>query len=212
VDPPPGHPYLAADLLSGLERLGQQWQRLGAPIASYLRPGLSARDIDALAEAHGLTIPPELRVWWAWHDGAARPAEVPLYSASIGPGSLTFLGLRESLDAAASNRSIHAKSEGLGDLYWRDAWLPILICDATRVYVDCPRVTPEGYSPLRVVVWEWAGYSVDRAPSLTAAVHMWAQLLEDDHYRIVSHPSGGWPMWECDYDGLPMEARKSGLV
>lgn len=212
MDPTCAHPYLAADLLHGLEILEQQWRRLGAPIASNLRAGLSARDIDRLAAPSGLTIPPELRIWWAWHDGAAPAAGAPRDSATIGPGRLTFLGLQESLDAAAWNRSVHAKSDDMGSVYWRDTWLPILIRDATRVYVDCSEATPLGYSPLRVVVWEWAQFNVVRAPSLTAAVHLWAQLLEDDHYRIAALPRDGSPVWEYDYGGLPMDARMSGLV
>jgi hypothetical protein len=50
------HPKLLVDEFEGLKA---QWARLGAPIEHLLRPGLAEDEMDEMAAAHNLRLPPE---------------------------------------------------------------------------------------------------------------------------------------------------------
>lgn len=184
-----------------LDELNAQWVRLGAPIARALRPGLSEQQLDAVAERLGVSLPRELRELWAWHDGAD-----PDSYRDIGPGGYEFLSTEEVVEAHGMNRAIHAESPApdvLPEMFWHESWIPFMTQDAQRLYVDAARETTTGSSPVRLVTWEWEDFTVDRAPSLAAAVSMWTWLLESGYYRW-SGDSYGEPV---DYSQIPLFAR-----
>jgi hypothetical protein len=78
--------------------------------------------------------------------------------------------------------------------------------DAYRLYVDCDRVTwnIEG-SPIRLVRWDWEGFDIDCAQSLTQAVQLWAWVLEQGY--VTYGPDG----WSAHAD-LPPWLVRTGLV
>jgi hypothetical protein len=194
------HPKLLVDQLEGLRA---QWVRLGAPIERLLRPGLEEAEMDSMAAAHNLRLPPELRIWWNWHDGTA---DGPDEERSIGPGSYVFLSLAEALEAYEQNRQIHHPEPDMGDMFWHDSWLPFMNQQAQRLYVDCDRLSQIGDSPIRLVSWEWEDFDVDRANSLGHAVSMWTWLLSSDFYRWNGE------LWECDFVAIPAFVRVTGMA
>ncbi len=82
---------------------------------------------------------------------------------TIGPGGYEFLPLADALQAYTTNREIHGVPEPeFPDGYWHKSWLPFMTQDAQRLFVDCDRVLLGGYSPVRLVTWQWDNYEVDR--------------------------------------------------
>lgn len=184
-----------------LNQLKTQWIRLGAPIARALRPGLSDGQLDVVAQRLGLELPREVRELWAWHDGAD-----PTSPRDIGPGGYEFLTTDEVVSTYEANLSRHAESPDphvVPDMYWHRSWIPLMVQGAQRLYVDARRATTTGVSPVRLVSWEWEDFTVDRAPSLAAAVSMWTWLLESDYYRWDGNDLGE----PVDYATIPVFAR-----
>lgn len=194
------HPKFLVDEFEGLKA---EWARLEAPIEHLLRPGLAEDEMDEMAAAHNLRLPPELRIWWNWHNGAAEGSD---QERSIGPGGYVFLSLAETLKAYEENRQIHQPDPDMVDTFWRDSWVPFMNQDAQRLYVDCERLGEFGDSPIRLVSWEWDTFETDRAMSLGHAVSMWTWLLASDFYRWDGQ------LWECDYQAIPAFLRSSGMA
>jgi cell wall assembly regulator SMI1 len=184
-----------------LPELEAQWVRLGAPIAERLRPGLTSVELDAIQQSLGFPLPHELRELWAWHDGS----EVVMPHCEIGPGGYTFLTAAQTVEQYQFNREAHPEAEAeedAPDMYWHDGWLPFMMQDAQRVYVDCLRRDPvRDPSPVRLVSWEWEGYDIDRAPSLAAAISFWTWLLASDFYTWNGQH------WDDRFTDIPLFAR-----
>jgi hypothetical protein len=167
------------EALLGIEA---EWVRLGAPIVSRLRPGLSGDQLDDLGERYAWDIPPELRVWWGWHDGTNQVGHPWLQS--IGPASLWFLPAERALKDTELEREIrpdHPEDPG-----WRRSWLTIMNFDATRLYVDCstPAHGVRTWLPIGLVHKEWDNADVPVAQSLTQAARMWLWLLQQNYYAV----------------------------
>lgn len=185
-------------LLGGLET---EWSRQGAAIVERLRPGLSTTQLDDVSAELGFPLPAEIRELWAWHDGTDQRHP----RVNIGPGGYEFHSTEDVLREYRLNRQVHAESpEDPTDLYWRRHWLPFMTQGPQRLYVDASRLSDTGCSPVRLVTWEWEDYSVDRAPSLAAAVSMWIWLLSSGYYTWDSELCG-W--WTDDYSAIPLFAR-----
>lgn len=110
-------------LIKAMEALLQHHARLGRPLATYLRPGLSEQGL--IAEFNRIGLPPsDLVQLYAWHDGVEQeghtPGEVQLF-----PG-YEWLSLRHALGNYRSFERIpdHLWSPGWQE-YWRPGWLPI---------------------------------------------------------------------------------------
>lgn len=202
------------DVVRALTALEVQWQRLGAPIATVLEPGISSEEIDRLAAPYGLAIPGELKALWGWHDGA-RAVAPGRHRWTVGPGSYEFLSAQGSLESYAFNRRVHEESPGddpLQDPYWHRTWLPFMTWEAKRLYVDCDRTDQFGASPVRLVTWEWENVQVDRAMSVAQVIRIWTWLLEQDLYRVV-RDDAGYAWWEpVEWSRVPEFLRRSGLA
>jgi cell wall assembly regulator SMI1 len=198
-----------------LESLRVEWQRLGAPIAGALAPGITPEEIDALAEPFGLRVPTELKALWEWHNGV-QPTEGPDADLTIGPGGYYFFSDQQALKSYEQNRLIHAEPPApdllAADMYWHASWLPFMEQGPQRLYVDCDRRVSAhpGAAPIRLVSWEWEAYDVDIASSLAEAVRTWTWLLSQDFYQVVDE--GSRRRWDVDYMSVPLFLRGSGLV
>jgi hypothetical protein len=197
-----------------LELLRAEWERLGAPIARALAPGIPPAEVESLAEPCGLRVPAELKALWEWHNGVLATSSINA-DLSIGPGGFDFFSVQQSLKAYEQNRAIHAEPPvpdvGAEDMYWHESWLPFMAQGPQRLYVDCDRRVsgPPGALPIRLVAWEWEGHDVDIAPSLTKAVQTWTWLLSQNYYRVVS--DGVRKGWDVDFQAVPMFLR-TGLA
>ncbi|GAA4981844.1 hypothetical protein [Kineococcus glutinatus] len=92
-----GAPEEADEVLRALADLYAQWSRVGADIASRLRPGAGDTDLDAAEAALAAPLPPGTRAWFRAVDGV-EPVRTRFRTSlpSIGPGGWVPL----SLDAA----------------------------------------------------------------------------------------------------------------
>jgi hypothetical protein len=192
---------MARDVLrEALDAIEGQWVRLGAPIASHLRPGLAGQELDELAAACGWALPPELRTWWGWHDGTDSASSL----LDIGPGGFWFFSAERAFRETQEERQI--APDDADNPGWRHSWLKFMPRDASRLYADCAhfRFSTPGYLPIGLVPKEWDGADVPVARSLTQVALMWLWLLEHDHYavddsgvlnEVESNPVPQWIMW-----------------
>ena len=110
-------------LVDAMEALLQCHTRLGRPLETYLRPGLSEQGLIAEFNRIG-SAPGDLVQLYAWHDGVEQdghtPGEVELF-----PG-YEWLSLRRALGNYRSFERIpnHLVAPGWHE-YWRPGWLPI---------------------------------------------------------------------------------------
>jgi cell wall assembly regulator SMI1 len=64
----------AGELQKALEAVDQTLKKVRPQVHPLLRPGADAKELEYLAQEvfGGRTVPEELRVWFAWHDGQKR--------------------------------------------------------------------------------------------------------------------------------------------
>jgi cell wall assembly regulator SMI1 len=193
-------------MLTELHELEAEWQRQGAPIAGLLRPGLTEAELDGVAAQLGVSLPPEVRQLWSWHDGThAEPGQE---GADIGPGGFIFHSTEDVVEHHRWNMEVHATSpepELLPDWFWHRSWVPFMTVDAHRLYIDCDRQTSGGDSPVRAVPHDWVGFDTDVACSLASAVSLWVWLLREGHFAW--NPATG--CWDAERL-TPLFARWSG--
>lgn len=196
-------PMLTVELL---ERLRSGWDRHGAPLVGYLRPGLERNQIDALTKPLGLRLPDEAAVWWNWHDGVdvGHGAEVEL-----GP-SLPFVPLETAVELCGEHREQAALAwEDRAQEWWRSSWFPIterlgaIRCDCS-VKHDAP--TPIFYADSHD--YDREGLTQPRVGSFGEMVIWWIEALENGAWRYEAQAG----RWERDDRLLPPERLRSGLV
>jgi hypothetical protein len=84
-----------------LTELSSKLDKLGTNVASALRPGLTDPDIAALETKYNVSLPPDLRALYKWHDGAG--------DAEFFPGHF-FRSLEEALKSRASLAESNSKT------------------------------------------------------------------------------------------------------
>lgn len=158
-----------------------------------------------------MRLPPELRVWWGWHNGAAGqpPGGVP-YSRTIGPGWWEFLSLEDSTAARSwrlgMNWRTYPGHPADWQRDWADPWLPVVTMDDQCLFVDCSAVTPAGHVP--VLDWRSDDVFTPSAVSFSQLIDLWVFVLEADLFRW-SHEIGNWSHRDED---IPFPIRASGCV
>lgn len=197
------HPRIT-ELRRALDELESQWNRLGAPIATHLRPGLTDAELSNVELELGTPIPPELRGLWTWHDGTNSSES----TVDIGPMGMEFFPSSVVLAYLQQNMEVHPEAEAEFDpeQYWHPTWIPFMAQDAQRLYVDSTRLVASGASPVRMVSWEWEDYDVDISHSLRDLVQNWTWLLANDYY-VWDLEAGAW---QCDFGRIPMPLRRWG--
>jgi cell wall assembly regulator SMI1 len=163
-----------------LESLRERWERIGAPIALGLAPGLSEDEIDSRMEPIGLTLPTEARLWFRWHDGVPHVVP-PLLKEARWLGLYEFMQLAEAVEEykkwiAISHEAATADRAGrTGDpeFVWVRAWFPFLSSGG-------------GYP----VVCDCAGDPADPAP-----IHSYHAEFYEESRRPVVQSFGTMVRW-----------------
>lgn len=169
-------------LLHKLDELLAQTQ---APLASRLRPGLNTDEITATMRPLELELPLEAQIWWQWHDGVEHLApgwRIPLHE-QIGDSSLSLLQLGEAVREYQTNRKA-ALDLRLGDpeQWFQRMWFPMFRFNGHPAVIECGQAQ-EVSMPLRLIEWQDDMFEEVRAPSLTALVAVWVELLESGVWR-----------------------------
>lgn len=196
-------PLLAA--LQGLEAL---WRAQAAPIAEHLAAGATAEHFAHIEERLGGPLPPELRTWWAWHDGVQRlqPGLRFGKESIIGPGHWEFLSSTEALaerDERVAWMPTPAKDGPDWDGGWRPEWIPFLTMGGNILFVDYRQVTPHGTAPVRCHAHTPDDVFTPDAGSLEQAVRTWTYLLAEEYYRW----DPGTQSWFDRHTDIPMPLR-----
>jgi cell wall assembly regulator SMI1 len=162
--------------LAAFER---QLRDLDLPLVRYLRPGLSAAELDAGELRLGFQLPHEARIWFGWHDGvdlAPWPPEQTL-------GSLQFLTLEDAIGSCHQNREIAVAGadgdEGLADAFWKPRWLALAVPGyGVNVVIDCSGAID---APVPVYIVDFQNPDQAAAPrcaSMKELVLRWSSGLE----------------------------------
>ena len=100
-----------------LTRLTDLLQHRRPAYHARLRPPATAGELVAFEAEFHLKLPPELRAWFAWHNGQHG-------FASFSPGG-SLLSLAEVAEAMRINRELLADGDFVPN-WWRPAWIPLL--------------------------------------------------------------------------------------
>jgi cell wall assembly regulator SMI1 len=197
-----------------LVRLEAAWSEQGAAITDLLAPGASADEMAAWEDRSGLTLPPELRIWWGWHDGCDWRNPLPgtlRYDGIIGPAA-DFLSMDEALRARDARLAMNWREPPASDADWegdwRPDWLPVIGREAHVLFVDCSTVTPSGSVPLRR--WDHTPEDVftPAAASFSHAVASWVDMIEQGFFRWSTDDHG----WRYRWLDVPEHLRVGGAV
>jgi hypothetical protein len=175
-----------------LDRLDRQWRRLEPSWYESLSPGLSGAQMDELTAPIGLTLPPELRTWWGWHNGTPTAVNVTPEAQilSLPDAASWWQTLRDEANEAAP-------TDPGPDRYWPAAYLPVFALGPDAIATDC-RLHGQS-SPLFHVPTRWRGErNALLAPSVGDVVHRWVEMYEGDYYAWHDEPgaSGSWEVQE----------------
>lgn len=186
---------MASDLGAAMARLQAHLQRTDAPIAPYLRPGVSADRARArVLGATGLPLPAQAAEWSAWHNGVAQ------HDPALAPHAL-YRWVLLDLDSAISQYHLLTRTAGkiappVPEVEveteveaWNVRWLPL--------------ATDHGGTPLMVVGGGDRNGQIDvlyydepdlvghNYPSLVWVVEAWAGLLEEGLWQY-DRDTGRW--------------------
>jgi cell wall assembly regulator SMI1 len=197
-----------------LVRLEAAWRDQDAAITELLAPGASDYEVAAWEERSGLTLPPELRIWWGWHNGcdfSDPPPGTLAYDWIIGPAS-EFLSMDHALRERDARLSRNWREPPVSDADWegdwRPEWLPVIGAEAHVLFVDCSTVTASGSVPLRR--WDNAPEDVftPAAVSFTHAVASWVDMIEQGYFWWSKEDHG----WRNRWLDVPEHLRVGGVV
>ena len=182
-----------ADLLAQFESL---WVAQGAPIAAALAPGLGDDEIDALIEPTGLSLPPEARELFRWHDGAVRRPGPDDGSRLWGFGQWEFFPLAELVDYR-QGMWMDTQEEMSDDADepspWKDSWFPLLRGSGwADVLIDC------GEAHEVALVRGTAPFEPrrPRLSSLPNMLEIWLTFFQDGRIRWDTSSQA----WTRDFD------------
>jgi hypothetical protein len=187
-----------------LARLDELWAEQGAPISHYAAPGLTDSEIDAVAAPAGIVVPPELRLWFGWHNGVLEHGPEEWWADQM-VNYWKLLSLESAMELRATSLAVPRPDPAdpvIGDWYWRDSWLPVSGAGNDMLYVDAGRITAAALTPVfrSDVMWE-RGWTVPVTSSFTAAVATIVRVIEQRHF--------GWSekenAWVVLNDDLPCD-------
>ncbi|GAA0289097.1 hypothetical protein [Kineococcus aurantiacus] len=137
-----------ADRVTGLvQRLRAHWTRLGADIATRLRPGVDDARLDALERQVGLLLPRGARAWWRAVDGVEPVRTTYRASApTVGPGGWVPLTLEEAVRRATGQGPGLAAPPALLPLFARDEELIAVRLGTSRAVVEQLVLAEDGES------------------------------------------------------------------
>lgn len=185
---------LTVDQLTQLE---QRWEQLGlVGVLNYLRPGLTAAEMDALTEPLGIILPEEARVWWGWHDGTDPHFIDPIQGekfAMLAPGRI-FLPLGHAVRQCQTLREVIWEGKEPHDL-WRQ-WLPLNTLEDPTI-LDCA-----ADAPARVFRLEFQFADRRRGlPTLGALVDAYIEAFDAGAWWL-EQPGHEGSRWQQDGDKI----------
>jgi hypothetical protein len=130
-----------AALLTELEELEREDQRMGAPLGSSRLPGATERDVCRMLEPFGLVPNDELLTWFHWHNGwsdayCTTPDNMTPFDLQRAAGSYRMM--RDiALDVTRGDPPEQAEE------VWRSTFLPISGADGDWVVLDTAPNGPE---------------------------------------------------------------------
>lgn len=167
--------------LAGFEARLQAQQ---APVFWQLKPPLSSGEVDAIAADLPFRLPAELRVWFAWHNGADE--------GNVLPGKELFplhLGLKVREDLLNGPPLDPEAVERWGGI--RPTWLPIGAAGRADIVAECGVGMDEVSSIHAVHFWSPDRWHDVLSPSILLMVETWNQLLDDGTWRY-DHTEDNW--------------------
>jgi cell wall assembly regulator SMI1 len=165
-----------------LEELAERWRAMDAPVARQLQPGLAGPDIDATVESLGLSVPPEARTWWGWHDGACQ-------EALIVDGGKSFASLEVCVQDAVMMRQIAVEvaapyrmsDEERVEMVrgvWNPDWLPLCRDSfGCQLVISCT-AEDAARDMSQVYYRDWDGAIDLVTPSIGTLVRAWIAVLD----------------------------------
>lgn len=199
---------LTHDLLEGLR---QRWERLGVPVARYVRPGLDEAALDSAEHRFGRAFPLELRRWWGWADGAPAP-KVPGpepgvdYLAEINPGP-ELLSSGQALEEAARMQHYAARGAAPPDipasLFWDPSWIPVTANRSGGVLACSTAGEPDAPCAMRYVEFGFTELPpAITVPSLGQLVLWWTEIYDAGGYVYDVGQQRWVPARGATYPGL----------
>jgi hypothetical protein len=167
---------LTEELLARLERCLSD-QRL--PWLSSRRQPLTDDEIDQLTRPVGIALPPELRLWWRWFNGASAPRRVELTPVlEVVSLEVALRGRDAMIDVAAGVAETPDDAERL----YPSSFLPLFGSGGSVTIAANTALGPA--TPLHYVEFHPNDHPlVMLAPSLGDAVHRWVEMYEAGYYR-----------------------------
>lgn len=167
---------LNEELLARLARCLSD-QRL--PWLSARRQPLSDDEMDQLTQPVGIELPPELRLWWRWFNGATRPRRVELTPVlEILSLELALRGRGTMMDVASGVTETPDDAERV----YPSSLLPVFGSGGSVTIAANSALGPA--TPLRYVEFHPNDHPLLMlAPSLGDAVHRWVEMFEAGYYR-----------------------------
>ncbi len=176
---------LNEELLERFERCLSD-QRL--PWLSARRLPLSDEQIADLTEPVGIELPPELRLWWGWFNGATTPGRVEVTPVLEADSLESSLLRREWMRAVAADAA-HDRNEDI-EQHFPSSFLPVLGTGGSANIAANAALGPA--TPLHYVEFHPNDHPlVMLAPSLGDAVHRWVEMYEAGYYRW-GEATGQW--------------------
>ena len=160
-------------LADALLRMELAWASLAATVVTA--PGLTDEQIDAQLEGTGLELPPPLRQWWRWKDGAGEA----VYQDRRGYFTSQWSAL--PLHYALQERRERLDQPPEPYVWaWDPAW--ISVCGQNGGYVTAAVDTRTSDAFSLSYEDPYLPADDERAPFVTTVL-AWAQGLEDGTYR-----------------------------
>lgn len=192
---------MATSLPAMLERLDEFLTRHGAPIADGLRPGATARALDAAERELGFPLPLEVRTWFAWHDGVDEDG----VERTDLPNGLIPCTLQQAL--AGRQQWLGPQPPLPADLGYRPAWLPVTQAGNGHLAADCSGTGADRPAPIWFLETAEA-WNEPRLPSLTAMVELWLVMIDRGYWRYDAEEED----WAYTYPEIPLQYRVPSVV
>jgi cell wall assembly regulator SMI1 len=166
-------------------------ERLGAPVTTYLRPGVPAETVTSRCADVGLATPGEILDWFGAFDGfdqdafnrtRSRPGVLALFPRGIP------MTLEQALDSQRRQSRLAEQSQRMTDgalvarELWHPDWLPVIYTERERMVVEC-RGGAAAASVWGLLLDEDEPTSSQLCPTLTDFLGVLADAVRGGAYR-----------------------------